>query len=194
MDQTTLAVLLGDIAQVVSIIVAASMVVFLVRREAAEALKVSRQQIYQALELGSIRLFRFECENPELIAALWYPTERRLGQSGSKLVSDYQLRAYICQILNLFEMAVRFRRDDVFTHEIFASWIIWMWELCCEPVFQKIWEAGVKRNYIPIFCEIMTAGIKLCNERGADEEKQTKFSKEIAKIMNDKNYKVSWPG
>lgn len=168
---------INTFSQVAGIIIAATMVIVSNRHSAKEGDETARRKIYQTLELESIRLFQYECDRPELIKLLWYtPVDAfrseatRGGQNFE--VRKYQLKQYICQMLNLFEMSVRFCRQRIFEPEVFGSWIIWMWELCKEPMFQVAWhgdradgeEDGIEFNYVADLRNIINAGIYYATE------------------------------
>lgn len=177
-DGQSFAQYVATFAQLAGIIIAATMVIITNRHNAREADATARQQIYQTLELESVKLFRFECDHPELVHMLWFSDDAarvaleelaRGPSAGLDLdkvsspmqVRLYQLKQYTCHILNLFEMACKFRTQSIIDPDIFGSWVIWMWELCAEPMFQLQWkgEKGIEFNYITDLREIMNAGI-----------------------------------
>lgn len=192
-DSAVMAQFINNLLQMVGIIVAAAMIVVTNRMNARQTNENSRQQIYQTLELQSIELFRYETTNPELFALLWHPEKITAPDDGTPPTPEeerqsniriYQLRQYICQMLNLFEMAVRFRIDGIVLPEVFGSWVIWMWELCLEEVFQQHWDNGIhglRFNYIPDFRRLMDKGVDLAREKGDDgiEEFFTYVSRDI---------------
>src|SRR4051812_5593350 len=81
-----------------------------------QSLIATNRQIYQALELASIKLFEFECvkANEELVRLVWFASHDDLKGLQSEPVKNFQAREYMCQMLNLFEMACRFCRASVF--------------------------------------------------------------------------------
>ena len=168
---------INTFSQVAGIIIAATMVIVSNRHSAKEGDETARRKIYQTLELESIRLFQFECDRPTLIKLLWYPPTDPFNTLAAPSGVDpdvlkYQLKQYICQMLNLFEMSVRFCKQRIFEPEVFGSWIIWMWELCKEPMFQVAWrgdrddgeEDGIEFNYVAELRDIINAGIYYATE------------------------------
>lgn len=155
-DAQSLSQYINTIAQVAGILMAATMVVITNRHNARQADETARQQIYQTLEIESVKLFRFEINNRDLVERLWCQESACAND-----VDDYILREYICQILNLFEMACRFRRRGIIDADVFGSWIIWMWELCGNKTFREKWrgEDNIEFNYIKEFRELINAGI-----------------------------------
>lgn len=164
-------------SQVAGIIIAATMVIVSNRHNAKEGDETAQRKIYQTLELESIRLFQFECDRPDLIKLLWYPPAEapriESAQSGADFdVGEFRVKQYICQMLNLFEMSVRFCKQRVFEPEVFGSWIIWMWALCKRPVFQAAWRGkrvdgevdGLEFNYVADLRNIINAGIYYATE------------------------------
>jgi hypothetical protein len=200
----------NSFAQIIGIIIAATMVIVTNRHNAENADDTQRQLIYQTLELESVRLFRFECEHPELVARLWYPERPALPETMRypEEVREFQLREYICQILNLFEMACRFRSQRIFEAEVFKSWVIWMWELCNEKAFQVQWkQKELNLNYVERLREIIDAGIHFATgcpagAGAADSLAQTPtispsdrrraFFRYVGRVLNDEAYVELW--
>lgn len=195
----------NSFAQIIGIIIAATMVIVTNRHNAENADDTQRQVIYQTLELESVRLFRFECEHPELVARLWYPGLPALPETlrYPTEIREFQLREYMFQILNLFEMACRFRSQRIFEAEVFKSWVIWMWELCSEEAFQKQWEEGeLKFNYVEKFRDIMNAGIHFASEDPVDPDavappislpaRRRAFFEYVGHVMGDAAYVERW--
>lgn len=82
------------------------------------------------------------------------PLALRTQPSPKKRGDRYQLKQYVCQMLNLFEMAYRFRAEGIMAPVVFGSWVIWIWELCNAPVFQQMWadtQDDLPLNYVPDF-------------------------------------------
>ena len=72
-----------------------------------------------APELASIDLFRFEATLWNHPPGLGRPVILR-GRRNTRRGLNY-----VCQILNLFEMAIRLRKEVSFSPEVFGSWVIW---------------------------------------------------------------------
>lgn len=191
--------LINNFVGVVGIVLAAAMIVVTNFFNAKQARISSGQQIYQTLEIQSIELFRFEAAHPELVQRLWFSGNSDLGKDKAatryinKDVSDYLVRQYICQILNLFEMAFRFRKDNIVPRDVYGSWVIWMWELCSEPEFQNCWRAGdaLGLNYVGEFRAIVDNGVELARATQAtgsktDAEKaMNEFASSISKALGN---------
>jgi hypothetical protein len=71
LDDASFAQYVNTFAQIAGILVAATMIVVTNRRNARQADEASRTQIYQALELESIALFRFESGNTAVARVVW---------------------------------------------------------------------------------------------------------------------------
>ena len=108
-------------------------------------------------------------------------------------------------MLNLFEMAYRFRKQDIIESEVFGSWVIWMWSLCDRTMFQQHWpgERGLEYNYVMEFRELINAGIyfatelpKLKNSEAptavTDELRRRSFFRYVAQVMNDQAFVEHW--
>lgn len=187
-DGQALAQMINNAMQIIGVVIAAAMIVVTNLFNSKQASRNARQQIYQTLELQSIELFRFEADHPELVEEFWFADnipdeERTKGPRGLKvhaLVSEYQVKQYICQMLNLFEMAFRFRKENIVPADVFGSWVIWMWELCCEPRFAKMWydAGGLKYNYIGDFRDAMSKGVDLATQLRSTLRDQTTLTPE----------------
>lgn len=176
---------LGSIASILGIVAAALAIIISNRQQAYKELQVARDQIYQQLEIESINLFRFEIENVELARVIWDDTVSfdELQKDNSKA---YQILQHICQVLNLFEMAVRFKRDGIAHEDVFKSWELWIFDLCKSNIFLNYWHIeGVRENYIKLFQNIIDEGLCCCH--GKDIISDTINKKNISddKSFND---------
>lgn len=176
-----------SIIQASSIIVSALGIAFTYVMKSEQGQRTTQQKLYQELELQSISLFRFESDHRELVAALWFSQPPPADKGGSSGPFIFQLRQYACQMLNLFEMALRFRLQGILPSEVFGSWLIWMWELCETRRFQEFWldEDGLPFNYIGEFREIITLGVELSLKgEGTADERRAKFFRAVANQIN----------
>jgi hypothetical protein len=170
---------LQDVFQILSFLIAALMVVVSIANQKRETTDSACQQIYQRLELESINLFRFDIDHLELASYIWgdRPLPNK-DDTNEKIL----LQQYVAQILNLFEMAVRFRKDDIMPHDVFGSWVIWIDSLCESKNFCAYWreyDRDLRWNYIPELRGIINDGLKIHHggepaNPVLDEEKQKK--------------------
>ncbi len=198
-DLSAVAQMLNNATQLISIVIAAAMIVVTNLFTAQQSAKVARQQIYQTLELQSIELFRFEADHSELVEQFWFPecvkptTARNDAQrpAVSEHIQNYQVQQYVCQILNLFELAFKFRKEQIVPADVFGSWVIWMWELCCEEKFRELWlgSEDLRLNYVGDFRKTLSRGLELAAEakkskdagdKGAARKKRAEFAEFIA--------------
>lgn len=142
-----------------------------------------KREIYQRLELASVDLFRFEALNPKVIEGLWQAS--RLPDKNS--IEHEVVQAYVYQILNLFEMAVRFRREGIMPRDVFGSWVIWFYDLCSAPNFAKLWPS-MRLNYLPELRELLTKGIEIASKHDPEAARQ-KFFDFVASRLKDKSIK-----
>jgi len=171
------------IVQAASVFISALGIVFTYVMRTEQTQRNAQQQLYQTLELQSVELFRFECDHPHLVRALWHdplPGE----ETPEEKVLAYSTKQYVCQILNLFEMAIRFRMQGILLPEVFGSWVIWIWEVCECRNFQDMWEDvtdDLPSNYIPDLRDILSAGVEIsrANPEGGKENTR-KFFLEVA--------------
>lgn len=145
-------------AQIIGIVIAAAMIVFTNLFNSRQQNETAQHKIYQTLELQSVELFQWEIDHPKQVKQLWFSEKLPAGE-----LDQYLLRQYTCQILNLFEMATRFRKEGIVADEVYGSWVIWMWELCDLPVFQQLWRGpgGIWTNYVATFRDIMSTGVEI---------------------------------
>jgi hypothetical protein len=155
---------LDSIASILGIVAAALAIIISNRQQSYKEQQASRDQIYQQLEVESINLFRFEIANVELARIVWDDDEITFDELQKDKNMAYQVLQHICQVLNLFEMAVRFKRDGIAHEDVFMSWEAWIFELCKSKIFLNYWYIeNVKDNYIKIFQDIIDDGLCCCH-------------------------------
>jgi hypothetical protein len=160
----TVELTLDSIASILGIVAAAMAIIISNRQQAYKEQQASRGQIYQQLELESINLFRFEIENTELARIIWDNEVTTFDEIQKDKNKAYQVLQHICQILNLFEMAVRFKKNGISHEDVFASWEAWIYDLCKSQIFLHYWYIeGVKDNYINLFQGIIDDGLRCCH-------------------------------
>jgi hypothetical protein len=148
--------ILSAIGQVAGVI--ALLIVY--NRESNQSQVIERREVYQRLELSSIDLFRFEHEHVDVFRAVWFDAET--APPGS--LEYLRIKQYMCQILNLFEMATSFLEEDIITAEVFASWIVWMYELAQRPAFHTAWVEDLRPNYIKSLRDLLDVAVRLADE------------------------------
>jgi hypothetical protein len=158
----SLAFNIDTLAKVATVAVSAIVAVFAYIMKSDQANRTAKQRIYQTLELQSIELFRFEAANAELASKVWHS-----NQAPSDQAERYQVKQYVCQMLNLFEMACRFRIEGILPPAVFGSWVIWIWELCGAQVFRDLWADktdDLPINYVPNFRDVIEGAIKISKQ------------------------------
>lgn len=160
------------LVQVAGIVVTATGIVFTYVMKSEQSNKTANQQIYQTLELQSVSLFRFECDHADLVEALWYSDPPPEPTTPAAKTQEYRVKQYVCQMLNLFEMAYRFRVQGIMAEDVFGSWVIWMFGLCASPVFRHYWNdgSGLPENYVSDFRLLMQKGVDLFEDVPAGQE------------------------
>jgi hypothetical protein len=196
-DSALLAQFVTPLAQTAGIIIAATMVVLTNRFTADQARRSAGQVIYQKLENASVQLFRFEAEHPELVKALWFEEPILLGDNATveDKLAAYNLEQYVCQMLNLFEMELRFRREGIIPPDVFASWVVWMYEVCCLPTFVHLWRNELEAHYITDFQTLINEGIHVGQSdvpyRDSSDEpdwqKVQRFYDKVAELVSPDN-------
>ena len=162
-DHELLLQFVAPLAQTAGIIIAATMVILTNRFTADQARRSAGQAIYQQLEFASVELFRFEVDHPDLVEALWFrdPAPTKKTPTVADKIAAYRLEQYASQILNLFEMELRFRREGIIPPDVFASWVVWIYEVCCLPAFVDIWRKELNPHYILDFQVLINEAIEV---------------------------------
>ena len=159
------------IVQVVSIMGATATFIIAQSVQKNRDRKLANREVYQQLELASIDLFRFEAGNVELIRPIWEKDK----EIPSKNTAEYiVLMNYVCQILNLFEIAIRFRKDKTLLPDVFESWIAWFQLLVSSPGFPEIWQ-DIRMDYLTELRTIMDGGIQICQKEKDAELFESEF-------------------
>lgn len=157
MLNTILAISPDTIVEIAGVTVAAASIIIAHAIQRSRDRKIARRDIYQKLEFASVELFRFEADHLDLIRPIW-EEGRPLPLKGT---AEYvAIMNYICQVLNLFELAIKFRNDKTMPPDIFGSWVAWFYLLLRAPGFPPIWEE-TKWNYLPQLRKVMDGGLKL---------------------------------
>jgi len=170
---------IDTIIQAISIIGATLTFVFAQSIEKKKDRKQANKESYQQLEFASIDLFRFEAENIELIRPIW-EEDREIP---SKNTAEYiVLMNYVCQMLNLFEMATKFRKDKTLLPEVFGTWIAWFQLLVMSPGFHEIWK-DVRMDYLPELREIMDGGILIAKQETDEDLCKSNFYQFVSSVI-----------
>ena len=154
---TILAISPDTIVQIAGVTVAAASIIIAHAIQRSRDRKIARRDIYQKLEFASVELFRFEADHLELIRPIWEEGRPLPAKGTAEYVA---IMNYICQILNLFELAIKFRQDKTMPADIFGSWVAWFYLLLRAPGFPPIWEE-TRGNYLPQLRKVMDGGLKL---------------------------------
>jgi hypothetical protein len=147
--------------------------------------KAANREIYQQLEMASINLFQFEADHLDIIRPVWeegvaLPPE---GSAERVAVTDY-----VCQILNLFEMAIRFRMENVMPPSVFGSWVIWYYALGNTPHFPEIWQE-CRLDYAPDLRQIMNKAVELSSEEPDEDKRRRLFFDFVSEVSHCEDVK-----
>ncbi|HRO02123.1 MAG TPA: hypothetical protein PLS69_00755 [Terricaulis sp.] len=131
--------------------------------------RVELQENYLRLELESNEVFRFEAEHGEVLALYKEPMapegyDERWEMDISREQAESIADNFYLQQLNLFEIAARFRRDNVFADHIFGSWVIWYHDASRSWWFRKKWAREYSDNYTSDLYYIFTPMTMLFDE------------------------------
>jgi hypothetical protein len=164
----------------------AGVIYFIIQRRAdrRKDLKTANREIYQKLELASIDLFRFDAGSSKVTGLLWAENQS-LPKEGT--TERYAFLNYVCQILNLFEMSIRFRKENIMPAEVFGSWVIWYYDLFSRPNFLPIWKE-VKLNYTCDLRRVVDKCIEIESEIENEQEQKERFFRFVANEVHDHKF------
>jgi hypothetical protein len=152
-------------------------------RQQRRLVRVEQQQTYQRLELASNEVFRFTAANAQTLVAYQAPQpdpsidfERAAAQN---TVADN----HIYQTLNLFEMAARLRKEEFFEDEIFASWVIWYYEMLESWYFRYKWPQ-IALNYTREMRLVFDEPVRAFDPKADDTRRVREFYTHVAKALN----------
>jgi len=174
---------LDSLIQAISIILA--VVTFVVAQgvQKRRDRKLDDRDAYLQLEFAAIDLFRFEAEQMELIKPIWEEDAEIPKQGSAEFVVAMN---YVCQMLNLFEIALRFRRNKILSSDIFATWVAWFNQLVSAPGFPVFWEE-VRFDYLPDLRTIMDGGLKILQEEEDEDIANDNFYHHVGVTLDCKD-------
>ena len=169
----------GTILEIIGLLVAVATFVIAQAVQKRRDRAIARRKIYQELELASIDLFRFEAGQLDLIRPVWQAgvAMPAVGTAERTVVSNY-----VCQILNLFELATRFRLDGTMPPDVFGSWVAWFHQLIAAPGFGEIWQES-RLNYLPALRAFIDEGLALEAGESDPDTRQRNFYAAVAKRL-----------
>ncbi|SOD17417.1 hypothetical protein [Nitrosomonas ureae] len=150
----------------------------------------TEQQTYQLLELAAIELFRFESHNSSICSLLH--KEKGVKLQNMRIKTQIEFEAYITQVLNLFEIAIKYRLQKIFPADAFASWLPWMLEICGYATFRINWKEKFKPHYTNDLIIIIDTGIKCIEEnrnKSQDSIKDEFYNRVAIIFKNDMTIK-----
>lgn len=122
---------------------------------------------YLSLEFEASRIFQICVDNPNIPLYL----NNKLPKTDGPVAE--QTYWFVCQVLDVFEIIISFRREGMVTSDLFATWVPWFRELGTAARFKDYWR-GKKlwSNYKGDLQNIMNAAQVLLDKRkpGFDED------------------------
>ncbi len=159
------------LVQIAAILVATGTFIVAQSFQRARDRKIARRDVYQKLEFASMDLFRFEADHLDLIRPVW-EAGHPIPKKGT---AEYTATMnYVCQLLNLFELALKFRQDKTMPADIFGSWVAWFYLLLRAPGFPGIWE-DTRWNYLPQLRHLLDGGLKILNTEPDPQVQESRF-------------------
>lgn len=165
--------------QVISLFIALATFITARAIEKKRDRRIANRDTHQKLELASMDLFRFEGENINLIKPVW---EKEAVMPAHGTAAFKATSNYVCQMLNLFELAVKFREDKILPPDVFGSWVAWFHDLVTAPGFPVFWE-DQKWDYLPQLRNIMNAGLHLIEEEPDEEVIESRFYEYVSHVF-----------
>lgn len=150
----------------------------------------ANREVYQRLEFASIELFRFEADHPELVKSLWQEGELAPKKDS---VEEVLLQDFVCQYLNLFEMAYRFRKEDIVPHDVFGSWVVWYFNLAGAAAFPRVW-AQLRCDYTEELVNIMDKAVAIHSKVIGETAQRKTFFTYFANLLDNCPHIIKWHG
>lgn len=157
--------------------VGASIVTFLAQHH--QATKATIRDTYTRLELASNEVFRFEAANAAALQPFKASSrpDRPLSPEGALLAENYYL-----QQLNLFEIAVRFRRTGAVDKVVFGSWVAWFFEALQSWSFRAAWR-DTRLHYTPELRAIFDGPVEMFDPSRDEIDNRRAFFRHVAKTI-----------
>jgi hypothetical protein len=150
--------------------------------------KLQLRRNYMDLEFEAINLFRVCLDNSEVVAFLE-------GADAEKKVSETGDKAYwlVCQVLNLFEIMISLREEEMVSSDLFNTWVSWFHELGTAKRFDAFWiKEELWSHYKHDLQKIMNVALELRLNRThkdlSDQEYRTElqdFHDRVGEILHD---------
>lgn len=155
-----------------------SLVVFLLQQR--RMIQLRKQENYLSLEIASTELFRYEAQYGAVLTG--YMETRQPGDFSPKPGDDVIASNFYLQALNLFEIAVRLRRDDGFDPKIFGSWVIWFYDSTQSWYFREHWPEW-RENYTNALRRVFDEPVKRFSSSEPDPADRPYFFDHVSKVM-----------
>ena len=134
--------------------------------------------IYQNLEFASNEIFRFEAAHSEEIASFLKVTKDQHGPNGDIFIID----SYLYQILNLFELAIKYRKENLLDKNVYGSWVIWKYDILESWYFRQCWRE-IRLNYTKDLRDIFDGSVDGFDPAMNVADRREKFFSHVAKIL-----------
>lgn len=112
--------------------------------ESRKELKIAQRNTYLNIETEANQVFRFEFENSGKL--YWIYDEEDTGENLNAPERVWACQEYLCQILNLFEIAIELRTTGHLDDSVYDSWIRWFWDVSSAKNFGAFWK-DLRSNY-----------------------------------------------
>ena len=137
--------------------------------------RLAQHEVYQRLELASIELFRFEMAHSDKTWRLYNENYTIADEQAEREITNH-----VTQLLNLFEMSLELHRNKFFSHEIFCTWLKWIFETAEYSTFRHLWEKDLRNHYTGCLGGLIEYSIEtIKNDEIAQEDKFDTFTKSL---------------
>lgn len=153
--------------------------------------RIEKSTAYLDLEVHSSEAFRYQAEHARLLAPL------RLDERPNDLLileDDAKEAAlnYYFQCLNLFEVCSNFRRHNIISAGVFASWVAWFHDILKDWYFRSIWRSTLRNNYTRDVRNVFDIGVEIFETHRDPDLREREFYQAVAYLMNQCPVVANW--
>ena len=140
-------------------------------------LKARKSETYLNLELEASRIFEVARQNWDTMAYL----EGKEVPAEDEARLAHSAEWFLAQVMNLFEVAVIFRKRAIFDDNAFHTWIAWFLEVGSYPRFAQFWKV-FELHYRSELRVIMAAALQV---RYSGEMSEAAIERQFFKVVSD---------
>lgn len=149
--------------------------------EKRRELRLRNAAVYLQLEVHSSEVFKFTAEKAQVLKPYRCAT-RPDGMAEDEQARETALNLYF-QSLNLFEVAARMKRNNLFPDDVFASWVAWFLEVLDSWFFRAEWDEEIRPNYTTDVRRIFDIGCDIFRREPDVDAREAAFYRAVAYVM-----------